>query len=693
MSDARGQDGPPWYLTFFGEDFWAVADHEYTPERTAAETGYLAAVLDTSAPGRRVLDLGCGTGRHAVALAARGFGVTGADAGEWALGRAEAAADAEGVGVDWLRIDLLRELPWPMADFDAVVCVQSFGWGSDAQQLRLLQEVRRVLVPGGLLVLDHSNVLAIAGQYVPEATFETDGLRADFRRTYRATSGRSAGEIEVRRRDAEPVVIHDDVRMYQPAEVRDLLIRAGFTVERVDADFALGREPVATSRYVQFVARSRADTPAAITAWDGTRGTRPAAQATSGPSSLDDPAPSLLDLRWSPDEFEFVRPWVDAAFHGAYDAGGLTELSRAYPLSDPYAAHLAAPVLSEHFGLDLGPDMVTAGAGATGLLHACAASAVPGPVLRLADGHPDLPRWAARLGAETISTRFEDLATDLDRHTPSVLVLDRPTITGDLFGRERLEEIAEAARACGTTVVLDEAYAVYAGPGASCVPAVADHPNLVVLRSMSKGYCCGGLRVGFAFAAPELTRRLRETTPPLGAGGAGLAVALRLLRQGDVFEVLRIRIAEVKPLVARTLRRAGLKVTDGAGCLPWVTVDGERGAASGVWEKRGVRVKEIAALETVHSVRGAHGTVFGGRPGEDPGHRGSGRRYPGRDGSGRRELGRDGFGRQELDGDGSDRQGLGPDGSGRRDGPLYKVAVPLSEARLSAFLDAFADVR
>ena len=623
MSDARRRNGPPWYLTFFGEDFWAVADHEYAPERTAAETDYLAAVLGASAPGRRVLDLGCGTGRHAVALAAREFSVTGVDAGGWALERAEAAAKAAGVRADWLRLDLLRELPWPIGEFDAVVCVQSFGWGSDAQQLRLLQEVRRVLVPGGLLILDHSNVLAIAGNYVPEATFETEGLRADFRRAYRVASGRSTGEIEVRRGDAEPVVIHDDVRMYQPAEVHDLLTRAGFTVERVDADFAVGREPAPTTRYVQFVARSRASTAAAITAWKGTR---------------EETRPSTLDLRWSPDEIEFVRPWVDAAFRSAYDDdGGLAELSRAYPLSDPYSADLAAPVLSGHFGLNLAPGTVTAGAGATGLLHACAALALPGPVLHVAGGHPDLPRWAARLGARTITTRFEDLTADLDRHTPSVLVLDRPTITGDLFGRERLAEIAEAARACGTTVVLDEAYAVYAGPGASCVPAVAEHPNLIVLRSMSKGYCCGGLRVGFAFAAPESTHRLREIAPPLGAGGAGLAVALRLLAQGDVFGALRTRIAEVKPVVARTLRRTGLKVTEGADCLPWVTVEGERDA-NPVWERHGVRVKEIGAGEA----------GFGGRPGEVAGF-------------------------------------------GRRDSSLYKIAVPLSEARLTAFHDAFAD--
>jgi histidinol-phosphate/aromatic aminotransferase/cobyric acid decarboxylase-like protein/SAM-dependent methyltransferase len=568
-----------------------------------------------------VLDLGCGTGRHAIALAERGFLVTGADVGTWALKAADARAAAVGVRVEWLCLDLLRDIPWPVGlsgssgsqgpagEFDAIVCVQSFGWGSDAQQLRLLREARRVLVPGGILVLDHSNVLAIAGHFVPEATFETEGLRADFHRGYRVPSGRSAGEIEISRGDAEPVVIHDDVRLYQPAEVQELLTRAGFDVERVDADFTIGRPPALMSRYVQFIARTPESRTTAIATWD----------------RQPDERPTAVDLRWSPDEIEFVRSAVDRAFQGAAAAAtrAYADEARAYHVTDPYAAGQVAPVLSEHFGTDLSPDMVTAGTGATGLLHACAGLAVPGPVLHLDGGHPDLPLCAARLGAETFVTRIDriaDLIADLDRHNPSLLVLDRPTITGDLYARALLDEIAEAAHDRGTIVVLDEAYAVYAGPGESCVPAVADHDNLIVVRSMSKGYCCGGLRVGFALASPELTRRLREFTPPLGANSFGLAVALGLLNQGDVFAGLRARIAEVKPEVSATLRRAGLEVTEGAPCLPWLSARGGDDART-VIEKHDVRVKEI--------------------------------------------------------GD-------------RIDGRLFKIAVPLSDARLAAFRAAFA---
>ncbi|WP_371633753.1 aminotransferase class I/II-fold pyridoxal phosphate-dependent enzyme [Streptomyces sp. NBC_01259] len=631
-----GTDRRPWYQDFFGEEFWAVAAHEYTAERNAAEADYLAGVLDASAPGRRVLDLGCGTGRHAVALAGRGFHVTGADVGGWALRQAAASAAAAGVDVEWLRLDLLRELMWPVREFDAVVCVQSFGWGSDTQQLRLLREARRALVPGGVLLLDHSNVLTIAGNYVPEATFETDGLRAVFRRDYRVEHGRSRGSIEVRRGDAKPVVVYDDVRLYQPAEVRDLLTRAGFRVERADADFTAGREVQLTTRYVQFVARNpdAGEHRTAIATWERPAAGGSARGATTGPvEAAGSGGPvglagqdGLVDLRWSPDEIDFVRSAVDRAFESVTVTA---DAARAYHVTDPYAAVRAAPVLSEHFGLELPPDTVTAGTGATGLLHGCAALAQPGPVLHLRGGHPDLPRWAARSGSEAIATRMEDLADALDRHAPSVLVLDRPTITGDLHGRGELDDIVRTARAHGTTVVLDEAYAVYAGPGASCVPAVAEHDNLIVLRSMSKGYCCGGLRVGFAVAAPALTRRLRAVVPPLGANAFGLAVSLALLAQGDVFTALRARIAGVKPRTAALLRGAGLAVTEGADCLPWVTVPGDD-QTDALLEKLGLRVKEVEG----------HGTW-------DPGVR-----------------------------------------VGDRD-TLFKMAVPLSDARLTAFHAAF----
>ena len=582
----------PWYEDYFRPEFWTVAEHEYTAERTRREVAYLDSVLRSHAPGRRVLDLGCGTGRHAIGLAARGYKVVGLDVSEWALARAAEAARAAGVDArrEWVHCDLLRATPLPVRTAEAAICVQSFGLGSDAEQLRLLREVRRRLVPGGLLILDHSSVLAIARHYAPQATFQTDDLRADFHRSFNTVSGRSVGSVTVTQGSAsgasEPTVLRDDVRLYQPAEVRALLERAGFDVERVDGDFvagdAVGSGDVGIeSRYVQFLARNPADT-------------RSRASLDAYQRDVDVATGQRLDLRWTPDEIEFVRPAVDAAIRAVANMN-VIDIAREYAVTDPYAGARAAPALSAHFDVGLTPDEVTAGAGITGLLHALAVLAQPGPVLYAVGGHPDLPRWAALGGARVRAAgpRLDELPSAIRELRPALVLLDRPTITGEFADAEFVGALCGEAESWGATMIVDEAYATYPGPSASCVSLIARHRNLVVLRSMSKGYCCGGLRIGFALAGAEVTARLRELTPALSANSAGLAVAMRLLAQGDVFGPLRDRIAAVKPIVSAALRGAGLHVTDGAPFLPWVTTvadDNARKMISGT----GLIVKELS---------------------------------------------------------------------------------------------------
>src|SRR3984957_21053281 len=98
-----------WYEEYFTTDYWTYADAEYTAERTAAEVSYLAGVLKGR---RRVLDLGWGTGRHAVGLARLGFEVTGLDVSDYALRRAAQAAAQAGVALGVRRADLLGPAGW-----------------------------------------------------------------------------------------------------------------------------------------------------------------------------------------------------------------------------------------------------------------------------------------------------------------------------------------------------------------------------------------------------------------------------------------------------------------------------------------------------------------------------------------------------------------------------------------------------
>ena len=220
------------------------------------------------------------------------------------------------------------------------------------------------------------------------------------------------------------------------------------------------------------------------------------------------------------------------------------------------------------------PENLTFGAGVTALLNAVAGLAANGCLVSHAWIHPDLPAWAAALGAR-VHLLAEDAETaeiekTLAEQRPDLLHLDRPSVAGRSICLDDLEALAARVSESDTVVSVDEAYGSYFGGADSAVPLVNRCSNLVVLRSLSKAYCWGGMRAGFAVASPALGARLRERIPPLQVSETSFQLALRLLAEGDVFAGLRRRVEEVKPEVVAALRRLGLEVVEGHSALPWV---------------------------------------------------------------------------------------------------------------------------
>src|SRR5215204_4094285 len=97
----------PRHREYFAAEFWKLAERKYTAERTAQQVSYLRRVLEESAPGRRVVDVGCGLGWCAIGLAQAGFEVTGLDISEWAIGEARRRGAEAGVDVRWEVLDPL----------------------------------------------------------------------------------------------------------------------------------------------------------------------------------------------------------------------------------------------------------------------------------------------------------------------------------------------------------------------------------------------------------------------------------------------------------------------------------------------------------------------------------------------------------------------------------------------------------
>ncbi|WP_102107166.1 bifunctional 2-polyprenyl-6-hydroxyphenol methylase/3-demethylubiquinol 3-O-methyltransferase UbiG [Oceaniglobus roseus] len=109
--------------------------------------------------GRRVLDLGCAGGFMAEALARRGARVTGIDPAGQAIAAARAHGAQEGLDIAY-DVGAGEDLPHGDASFDIVVCVDVLEHVADLD--RVLAEVARVLVPGGLFLYDTINRTALA---------------------------------------------------------------------------------------------------------------------------------------------------------------------------------------------------------------------------------------------------------------------------------------------------------------------------------------------------------------------------------------------------------------------------------------------------------------------------------------------------------------------------------------------------
>src|SRR5919201_212719 len=120
------------------------------PEQNEQEAAAIIRLLNVPV-GSELLDVPCGAGRLSVALAARGFRVTGVDLSAAFLARARQADRTR--AVDWQQRDM-RDLPWP-ARFDGAFCVgNSFGYLDDEGNAEFLRADASAVKPGAPFVLE-----------------------------------------------------------------------------------------------------------------------------------------------------------------------------------------------------------------------------------------------------------------------------------------------------------------------------------------------------------------------------------------------------------------------------------------------------------------------------------------------------------------------------------------------------------
>lgn len=222
-----------WPIAFFDDEYLRIYLPQFTPERTELEVDFIEKAL-APAPGEAVLDLACGSGRHAIHMARRGYRVTGVDFNPRYLEIAAEEARRAGVKVEWVACDM-RELDFPGA-FDCVYSYfTSFGYYSDEENERVLERIARALRPGGRLLLDVLNrdwLFTVPQKRTwnqrEDGALLMEEVSIDLR-TSRVTSRLTLIEPDKGARPAKQF----DLRAYTCAELTALLRRAGLAVREV----------------------------------------------------------------------------------------------------------------------------------------------------------------------------------------------------------------------------------------------------------------------------------------------------------------------------------------------------------------------------------------------------------------------------------------------------------------------------
>jgi histidinol-phosphate aminotransferase len=169
-------------------------------------------------------------------------------------------------------------------------------------------------------------------------------------------------------------------------------------------------------------------------------------------------------------------------------------------------------------------------------LYALLTRLLGGQPVRVALG-PDLEYDAAALGRARRNAA-----------APVTIVCSPNNPTGGVLP---LRELAALCADGDGLVIVDEAYHEFSGQ--SAVPLLAEHPNLIVLRTFSKAMGVAGLRLGYLLAAPEIVREVNKARLPYNLNFFSQAAALAILEEAPAFGEVVGRLIAMRDQLAKDL--------------------------------------------------------------------------------------------------------------------------------------------
>lgn len=147
-----------WYEELF-ENYAIKYDNESFTQGTIGECDFLEKEIEYNKE-VKILDIGCGTGRHSIELAKRGYNVVGVDLSESMLQRAKEKAAEQNLEIVFQKEDA-RKLPY-LNQFDLIIILCEGGFSlmeTDQMNFQILQNAANALKPKGKLIFTALNAL------------------------------------------------------------------------------------------------------------------------------------------------------------------------------------------------------------------------------------------------------------------------------------------------------------------------------------------------------------------------------------------------------------------------------------------------------------------------------------------------------------------------------------------------------
>jgi SAM-dependent methyltransferase len=135
------------------ERIWRSGDIPPRYGSSAPPNDSVVELADRLPPDAFVLDIGCGVGRHLLYLGGRGFRMAGVDISPSGVQASQQVCAEQGILVD-ARVSDMNALPWEDNTFDGAFAISTIHHHRRAGIVESLREARRVLKPGGLLLVD-----------------------------------------------------------------------------------------------------------------------------------------------------------------------------------------------------------------------------------------------------------------------------------------------------------------------------------------------------------------------------------------------------------------------------------------------------------------------------------------------------------------------------------------------------------